>query len=721
MQLHVRNLPVFPRLKTTQILALAGLIFASFGGVLGDTSEPVRIISTAAEVRMLSGMEASKELPVHLHGIYMGEADPEGIAFILQDATEAIYVQAPAESLIGIGRGDLLELEGVSNPGGFAPIVLVHKLVKTGVGKIPEPRQVTLDELYAGQLDGQWVEFSGIIRSVEPKVSTDLAPPPPGTQFEVPSEHSSAKPPEVKMKVASGLGRVMVEVNGPIDPDVYVDAEVRLQCLCFNLHNRNRQYVKPFVQVPLGAEITIQKQPAIDLWDGEPQTIGNLLRFGRRNDSQGHRVHIRGVVVHHRPGVVLWVRDGDDCLRVESKQTELLQPGDTVDVLGFPVPGEYSPILEDAVFRKRASNLKPVPTKIPDVSSALRNDANLVQFEARLVEARLFHGGVELTLDALDQTIRAHLYQPENVSIPSTWQPGSIVCAAGVCEVIADQPGPLGGLWIPHSFQLLLRSPEDITILQPPPWWNAERIAWMLSGFLLLALAFIALIVWISRRRVQDQEHRRAMAEAEFSAILKERNRVAREIHDTLSQSLSSISLQLELARTHADELSNEVRGHLGTAHQLTRDALKEARNSIWNMRSHVLEHSDLGEALTRISKQLTSDSDVESVVKVEGLRRRLSPMLENNLLRIGQEAVTNAAKHASPKHIEVNLDFERRRIRLSVKDDGVGFVVKDKPQSNKGSFGLVGIRERVELLGGTVQVISAPGKGTELKVEVPV
>ncbi|HEX2101576.1 MAG TPA: sensor histidine kinase, partial [Candidatus Synoicihabitans sp.] len=208
---------------------------------------------------------------------------------------------------------------------------------------------------------------------------------------------------------------------------------------------------------------------------------------------------------------------------------------------------------------------------------------------------------------------------------------------------------------------------------------------------------------------------------AEFTAILSERNRVAREIHDTLSQSLGAISVQLELARVHANEISPAARGHLGSALKLTRAALSEARDSIWNMRSQVLENNDLGEALERILRQLTEDTDVIATVQVDGDRRRLPPVVENNLLRIGQEAITNASKHARPTRIGVSLTFARRLVRLEVEDDGVGFDTGAPPSGDRRSFGLVGIKERAELIGGMVEIKSAPGQGTRVAVAVSV
>jgi signal transduction histidine kinase len=674
-------------------------------------------------VRALSEEQARHAVPVHLRGVYMGEADPEGIAFVVQDETDGIYVQGPANLVADLTRGDVLEIDGVTDPGGFAPYVAASHIRKIGRAEIPAPIHVTLDELNAGQLDAKWVEFSGVVRSVEPIAPTDSAPPPPGTRYAAPRSEGRARPnePKVKLKLTSGSARVVIQVKGEFKPEDYIDAEVRVRGLCFNLHNHNRQFVRPFVQVPRGVELVVVQPPSSRPFATEPRPVAGLLQFQQLTGEHGHRVHVRGTVVHHRAGATLWVRDHDRSLRVATVQPEKLQPGDEVDVLGFPALGDYSAVLEDAVFRKIGSGEAPRPHVLADVSSALQNDADLVQLDARLVDLRRFPDSVALTLEWRNTTVRAQMRLLESAPAPAEWLPGSLVRVAGVCSVITDEAGPLGGLWEPRSFQLLLRSPADVTVLQPPPWWNAERVVWVLSGFLALALIAVAVIMQASRRRLKEQEHRRAMAETEFTAILSERNRVAREIHDTLSQNLGAISVQLELARGHANEISAPARNHLAAALRLARAALAEARDSIWNMRSQVLEKCDLGEALERILKQMTDGTGVTPSMRVDGARRRLPPVVENNVLRIGQEAITNASKHAKPARIDVTLTFERRTVRLTVEDDGVGFVPGEQPSGDRRSFGLVGIKERAELLGGTVEILSAPGQGTRVTIAVSV
>lgn len=700
-------------------LAVGGMLMVAHA--VAFAASPEHLLTTAAQVRALTEEEARHAIPVRLRGVFMGEADPEGIAFVIQDETEGIYIQGPADLVAGLTRGDLLEIDGVTDPGGFAPYVIARTIKKVGRGPIPEPTRVSLEELSTGQMDAKWIEVSGIVRSVDLKTATDAARPPPGTRYTVPSSSLSPSPEaKVKFKLASGSARLVVQVCGEFDSDDYVDAEVRLQGLCFNLHNRNRQFVRPFVQVPRGVAVIKEKPAPANPFDGEPHPVGTLLRFEQLAGKQGHRVHVRGIVVHHQPGYALWIRDGDHSLRVGTTQAQKLQPGDEVDVVGFPALRDYSAELEDGVFRTRSTQAPPVPHVLTDVSSALRKDGDLVQLEGRLAELRRFPDSIALVLDWHDTAIRAQLRLPEHADAPAGWLPGSIVRVSGVCSVETDEAGPLGGLWEPRSFQLLLRSAADLSIVQPPRWWNAERVVWVLSGFLLLALAAVAGVVQASRRRLHEQERRRAMAEAEFAAILNERNRVAREIHDTLSQGLGAISVQLELVRTHASDISPSARDHLALAHKLARGALADARDSIWNMRSQVLERCDLGEALEEILTQTTDGTGVQPGMQVEGLSRRLPPVVENNLLRIGQEAITNASKHAKPSRIDVRLAFDGRTVRLLVEDDGIGFANGTQPKGSR-SFGLVGMKERAKLLGGTVQISSTPGKGTRVEVLVTV
>lgn len=204
---------------------------------------------------------------------------------------------------------------------------------------------------------------------------------------------------------------------------------------------------------------------------------------------------------------------------------------------------------------------------------------------------------------------------------------------------------------------------------------------------------------------------------ARFSAVLAERARIAREIHDTLAQGLMGIVLQLEAAGEAAPDQSER---HRAKALDLARMGLEEARRSVGALRPQALENADFLGALKSLTGQLARDTGLPVEIHVTGKARQLPPFVEENLLRIAQEAVLNAAKHAKAHSVCINLSFDVRSIRLSVADDGTGFVPKSG-SSEPGHFGLIGMRERVEQMKGSLQIQSEPGKGTQISVDISV
>jgi signal transduction histidine kinase len=298
------------------------------------------------------------------------------------------------------------------------------------------------------------------------------------------------------------------------------------------------------------------------------------------------------------------------------------------------------------------------------------------------------------------------------------------VRVSGICSVISDDSRPvISGVWPPRSFQrsfqILLHSPDDLQLITPAPWWTPAHIILVFGIVAGASLLATALVMLAARRRLREQAVHRAMAEAEFAAILSERNRVAREIHDTLAQGLAATSIQLTLAKKNVNGASEALGHHLDAAQKLVRESLAEARDSIWNMRSHVLESRDLAGALGEILKQRCDGTGIETSVEVSGQSRRFAPIVENNLLRIGQEAIFNATKYAKAKRIVVKLEFGEKEFRLLVRDDGCGFDTAHPP-TGLGGFGLMAMRERAGELKGDLQVNSDGERGTQVRFTVP-
>jgi signal transduction histidine kinase len=208
--------------------------------------------------------------------------------------------------------------------------------------------------------------------------------------------------------------------------------------------------------------------------------------------------------------------------------------------------------------------------------------------------------------------------------------------------------------------------------------------------------------------------------ETRSGAVLEERSRIARELHDTVAQDLAGLSLQLESA-VETLFTSPEVAGdHLDRARALVRASLDDSRRAVCDLRSRDLEEGDLAAALEIAARRATEGAAVAVEVRVEGARRRLARGVEEDLLRIGQEALANALRHAAPSAVRVDLRLAAKRATLVVADDGRGFEPAAASLGRLDRFGLVGMRERAERLGGRLEVRSRPGAGTQIEATVP-
>ena len=241
-----------------------------------------------------------------------------------------------------------------------------------------------------------------------------------------------------------------------------------------------------------------------------------------------------------------------------------------------------------------------------------------------------------------------------------------------------------------------------------PPFY---RTGWFYAACL---VAFLALVG-------AAHEIRLGQMRARFAAIIDERTRIARELHDTLAQMLAAVGFQIDTAlkRLPEDPGQGPLRRNMELAHSMVRSGLAEVRRSIWVLRAQASGQTmdDLASSLSSSLSQLTGDTGIGSTFTVTGTPRPLPSEVQRNLLRIAHEAVTNAVRHAQPKSIGITLQFEDDAVCLRVHDDGRGF---EREKVKGDHFGLMGITERARAVGGQARVDSRPGAGTEIACRVP-
>lgn len=220
-------------------------------------------------------------------------------------------------------------------------------------------------------------------------------------------------------------------------------------------------------------------------------------------------------------------------------------------------------------------------------------------------------------------------------------------------------------------------------------------------------------------------ENLQLIEQAQQAGVSNERQRLAREIHDTLAQSFTSIVMKLEAAEAALHSDLTSVQRFLDQARSIARESLAEARRLMWALRPESLERSSLPDALARLAERWSEESGANASTTVTGTPHPLPPHIETTLLRVAQEALTNCRKYAQARQVVLTLSYMNNLVALNVQDDGIGFdpaeLRPDSSDQSTGGFGLVGMRERVAQLRGTLLVESAPGEGTTLMVAIPV
>jgi len=464
---------------------MLGLICALAARPVAGADATDHVLTTAAQIRGLSAADADLQHPVKLHGV-VTFYDKGLYSHFIQDDTAGIYLleltNGPA-----LQAGQIVDVTGVTGAGEFAPIINPTAITVVGQAPLPTATPVSLEQLVSGREDSQFVEFKGLVRSVrlDPDSQNYL------------------------IDIVTGGERFTVYARQlPVtQPQDLVDSVIKVQGVCSTLFNHQRQLFGLRLLVPQADGLTVETPAPHSPYDLPLQKVNSLLQFSPEG-TFGDRVKVTGTVVYFEPGSAVFIQDDTGGLHCQTLQRDALQPGDHVEVLGFMAKGEYTPILEDAIYRKVGPGTEVNPDAA-DVDKILTGveDCRLVTLTAHVLD-RVQRGVNQfLLLQSSDFTFQAYLPQRDSDGFDAV-QNGSDVKVTGVCLIERGNDWQAGENWRASSFHLLLRSPDDVTVVQAPPGVNVPDGLWLATACGLIA---VVSLLWVVIIRIKHRKHLEAI------------------------------------------------------------------------------------------------------------------------------------------------------------------------------------------------------------------
>jgi len=429
-------------------------------------------LTTVRQIRALTPDQAREARPVRLNGVVTAFSGWRN-SFFIQDATGGISVDRTDHADVHLG--DRVELIGVSSPGMFAPMAVASSVRVLGHALQPPARRVTSGDVFGGKQDSQRVEVQGVIHSAR---TSELYGHPVLVLI---------------LEFDGGSMRIFDQDYAGIDYDQLIDSTVRVRGVCATTFNQKRQFVGLDLFVPDRRDIDVVQPAPEHPFAAASVPVRDVLQFGQ----EAHRVKVTGISTYQIPGHALYLQDGSDGILVQTTSTEWVGPGRKVEAVGFPAMGEYAPILKDASFRDvgRAAPVTPVRIDAKDGITLLKGfynvpyDAQLVQLQGRVLESHIQNGQRVWILEQGRVVFEAYLPLSTTAQGVEDIGSGGVLLLSGICVVHADTNRQ------PISFGILLRSPQDIVVLQRAPWWSASHAEWVVA---FLTMVIFAMAGWMA-------------------------------------------------------------------------------------------------------------------------------------------------------------------------------------------------------------------------------
>ena len=647
-------------------------------------------ISTAAEIKGLSVDQAKQELPVSIRGVVITADVSKNSGAVVQDSTRGVFVALydlpEGEPL---QRGEFCQIEGVTSPGAFAPVVVARRITHLGPGQLPKPLRATWDQLVNGSLDGEYAEIDGVVTAIHDR--------------------------QVVLLTQGGkITLYLSDFQAGFLPG-YEGAVVRIRgCVIANF-NLETHKLEPGLLVVRSAAIDVLQPAPRDLFDAPQKSIGELLFYDPKL-VPFRLLKVSGQIIYGRPGEY-FLTDGTNGMQVTTRNSESFAVGELVDAAGFLELGGPTVELKEAVLRRTGSAPLCPPAKLaPDRLLLASHAGTLVQVDATLMNQWREGSEYLLELQAGFLAFKARIDSGgKTVNLPPS---GSRLELTGV---YAPQ-GNRAGDGTVSGFELLLHSPGDIRVLATPSWWTLKRL-FVIGGILVLLLCVV--LVWNKQLRRQVQERTRKL-EAEIrhrqraelqQAAEAERSRIARDLHDELGTGLTEVSL-LASAGLGQFQDGEKIRNRFDTIAEKARALVSGLDVIVWAIDPKRNSLQSFADYLGSYAKELFSSSAIvcRLRIRMECDVVALTEAARHSLLLAVKETLNNVIRHASATEVELQITQLGDRLHIVITDNGSGFDGNSVQRGN----GLTNLQERLKAMRGECHVESQPGGGTTVKFIVP-
>jgi signal transduction histidine kinase len=641
-------------------------------------------------VRTLSQDEAAAGVPVIVDAIVLGVDPGSPWSLFMHDGSSGCYVKLiPGTNTPAFAPGQRLRITGVSMKLGYYPNVGRARFKVMGQGSLPEPVRLSQEQLFSPAFDSTWVEVPAVVvgyDSKDERITLDVKVYGLPFKAELPLEPRAEE-------------RVVALVQRP----------VRLRGVLGTIFNQDRQMTDRHFFVPsLDAVV-----PAVTAVNGSSAPLIEVTQILTGGYGSDMLVRIKGAITQADPDG-FYLRDETGSTFVRASRDDQWRPGTIVEVEGFGDIAPFRPVLRATRVVRVGEGEMPAPVPFAFNSPALPEmHGELITLEAEYIGHR--DGRVESILQCQSDHQVFEVLLPAGSGVLPSLNVGDTLAITGVCELTTTHALPRIG-WV-DGFRVHLASPSGVRVVARAPWWTTRRLVVALA--IMSSVAALGLMgTWVLRRQVNRQmgiisENLRA------EAVGKERDRMARDLHDTLEQQLSGIALQLDGLDDAIKTNPQSASRLLSLARRMLRFTRIEARRSVWDLRSTTLESEGLGAALQAMAQTATGPAGPVIEVNVSGSERPLPAAVKFHLLRIAQEALANAIKHSEARRVSVDLEWADDLVRLAVSDDGKGFNTQADFAPGP-HFGLLGMRERVAKINGRITITTSPGAGCSVSVAVP-